>query len=131
MLRAATKLTSTVKKSNGPSATASDSRRQSTPSSDVTRGSARSDACSCPCPTSTASTLRAPCASSACVKPPVDAPTSIARAPAHRGRQAEALDRGFELPAGAADGHRAAEVPISRIEYADVDAAPRSAPTAG
>ena len=82
MLRAATKLTSTVKKSNGPSATASDSRFQSTPSSDVTRGSARSDACSCPCPTSAASTLCAPCASSACVKPPVDAPTSIARAPA-------------------------------------------------
>jgi len=31
MLRAATKLTSTVKKSNGPSAIASDSRFQSTP----------------------------------------------------------------------------------------------------
>ena len=50
MLRAATKLTSTVKKSNGPSATASDSRLQSTPSSDVTRGSARSDGCSWPWP---------------------------------------------------------------------------------
>ena len=104
MLRAATKLTSTVKKSNGPSAIASDSRFQSTPSSDVTRSSARSDACSWPCPTSTATTLAAPCASSASVKPPVDAPTSIALAPLTRG-DPKTIERCLELPARAADGH--------------------------
>src|SRR6185503_171370 len=81
MLRAATKLTSTVKKSNGPSASLSGSFRQSTPSRLVTRASARSAEWSWPSPTSTASTLAAPCASSASVNPPVDAPTSTARAP--------------------------------------------------
>ena len=56
MFRAATKLTSTAKKSNGPSATSSDTRRKSVPSSDTTRSSSRRDACNCPCPTSIAVT---------------------------------------------------------------------------
>ncbi len=43
MERAATKLTSTLKKSNGPGASPSDSFFQSTPSRLVTRGSSRSD----------------------------------------------------------------------------------------
>ena len=48
MLRAETKLTSTVKKSNGPSASLSESFRQSTPSREVTRASALSAGCNWP-----------------------------------------------------------------------------------
>ena len=97
MLRAATKLTSTVKKSNGPSASLSDSFRQSTPSSDVTRASAPSVGCSWPCPTSTARTLAAPWASSASVNPPVDAPTSTARAPRTAPAEPEMRERRLQV----------------------------------
>jgi hypothetical protein len=53
---------------------------------------------------------RAPCASSACVNPPVDAPTSIARAPEIAGAQLEAIDRGFELSSGTADSHGSEDI---------------------
>ena len=82
MVRAATKLTSTVKKSNGPGALDSDSVFQFAPSRFVDArvlGAAAGRAG--PCPTSTATTWRAPWRNSASVKPPVDAPTSTALAP--------------------------------------------------
>lgn len=47
----------------------------------TTRGSERSFQAIWPCPTSTAKTLLAPLVSRTSVKPPVDAPTSIAVAP--------------------------------------------------
>ena len=50
-------------------------------SSTVTRSSLRSRQISCPYPTSTATTSRAPARSSTSVKPPVDAPASRQRRP--------------------------------------------------
>ena len=50
-------------------------------SSTVTRASLRSRQASSPYPTSTATTLRAPCSSRQSVNPPVAAPTSSARLP--------------------------------------------------
>ena len=81
MVRAATKLTSTVKKSNGPGALDSDSVVQFVDSRFSTRASWRSRASSWSWPLSTATTWRAPWRNSVSVKPPVDAPTSTALAP--------------------------------------------------
>ena len=103
MLRAATKLTSTVKKSNGPGARESASVFQSAPSRLSTRASPRRVACSCPWPTSTAVTWAAPWRSSASVNPPVEAPMSMARAPRIRGAKREALQGRLELQPAAPD----------------------------
>ena len=70
-------------------------------SSTVTRGSSRIFGCSCPWPTSSATTVAAPCWSRQSVKPPVDAPTSRHAAPADV--DAERVERVLELLAAARD----------------------------
>jgi hypothetical protein len=64
------------------------------PSTATTPGSARTDGASWSCPTSTASTARAPRSRSTCVNPPVDAPMSSASRP---DVDAEPVERGDEL----------------------------------
>ena len=71
------------------------------PSMTSTRGSLRSRQSNCPCPTSSATTCRAPRCSSTSVNPPVDAPMSSAVAPAHVDR--ERVERMRELQPAASD----------------------------
>src|SRR5450759_944956 len=74
--------TSTTARSKGASGIGPSTERMLVLSSTVTRGSVRSDHASCPYPTSSAVTARAPRCSTQSVNPPVDAPTSRTRIPA-------------------------------------------------
>ena len=81
MCRSEMNETSMVMTSNGPGRSAGVRNRALTCSRTVTRGSVRSRQSSCPCPTSSATTWRAPRCSRTSVNPPVDAPMSSADLP--------------------------------------------------
>src|SRR5665647_102837 len=70
------KLRSATSSSAGPPRSSARASRILTPEHSVTRGSRAISSASCPCPTSRATTSRAPFRNKTCVNPPVQAPTS-------------------------------------------------------